>query len=89
MPSMKDTSNHEALGGMQKKKPAMGNSMPGSTSHKDEALGGMSKKKPPMAHSMPGTTSHKDEALGGMAKKKPSMVPMHGNVSAGDADDAI
>jgi hypothetical protein len=40
MPSMKDTSNHEALGGMQKKKAPMGNSMPGTTSHKDEALGG-------------------------------------------------
>jgi hypothetical protein len=89
MPTMKDTSNHEALGGMMKKKPAMAHSSPGTTSHKDEALGGKSKKKPPMAHMGPATTSHEDEALGGMAKKKPAMVGNRGNTAAGDAAGAI
>ena len=75
MPGMKDTSNHEALGGMMKKKPAMAHSMPGSTSHPEEALGGMPKRKVPPAHvGAFKSTSHKDEALGGMSKKKVTPV---------------
>jgi len=68
---MSDTSNHEALGGSTKKKAAMGNSQPGSTSHPEETLGGKAKKKVAPAHvGAYKSTSHPEETLGGMPKRK-------------------
>ena len=82
-------SNQETLGGSTKKKVAMANNQPGTTSHPEETLGGRSKKKAPMAHMGPVSTSHPKETLGGIPKKKPTMVGNSGNTSAGDAASDI
>lgn len=91
MPKMSDTSNHEALGGVMKKKPPMAHSRPGTTSTDPEETlqGGKAKKKEPMAHMGPRSTSDKDEALGGVSKKKPAMVGNSGNTAPGDAEGYI
>jgi hypothetical protein len=78
----------ETKGGVAKKKPAMVNSQPGSTSHVEEALGGKMKKKMPPAHVGFSSTSHEDEALGGMAKKRISSGGSGGNKALGDAKGA-
>lgn len=76
----------EALGGVVKKKPAMGHSQPGSTSHEDETLGGKAKKRVAPAHVGARSTSHEEETLGGMAKKRiPAGGGTGGNKALGDA----
>jgi hypothetical protein len=87
MPTMKDTSNHEALGGMSKKKAPMAHTSPGSTSHPEETLGGKPKRKVPPAHVGAKSTSHEEETLCQMPKKKPSMVNPGGGY--GDAASAV
>ena len=78
-------SSEETKGGVAKKKPAMGHSQPGSTSHPEEALGGKMKKRIPSPHTGFASTSHEEETLCQEPKKRVSNVGDGHNKSLGTA----